>query len=360
MPQTLAAPPKAVPDTHEALLRHWRFRNSHPDVVRRWHEAAPDRKGALAFVAVAQDPGVLDTIPRTKAGKLAEEAARYASNLRAARRMGDATQLAASLVAAELVLGAVDAWRTRQRELDSLDRRDGEFARILGGDADDGLTTAERWNKARLECPEFSEATGRMCLGVAASLPPGALGALGDPWTQVIGLGALRYAARHRRCALLTTTAAASAIETAMVNVQAWTLAAGSDPFDVPLGEDPVQAAALAAALSRDAGTCGRLAARVVPGGKQSPGWGVWEASEQRSACAALALDPGILRRPCLDEGARKYLAQAVQRASRNPARPPLPERAAADPATIYAEADRWLLELEADLPILPQPRWRG
>jgi hypothetical protein len=271
-------------DDDAAVLQRWRLRHASPDAVGAWRRARSSEVGLRAFIAVGLDPGVLTRQDLRTAKRLATQAGAHVAYVARADPKGTS----AWSVAACIVQAAVQGWRNMPSDgLGPAEERESRGAAVQGA-----APSADLWQAALRNFPQFDARTGRAAAELVARSGGAVLEQARQPWNQLIALGTLRYAARVARGDIVADDQSQPELLGAVLAVRRVAERTGLSPMRVPYVGRHSAPALLAANLSQDAATLETLV-REAPGAEPAAPWAEAEAMH---AFAAVALDPEVLQ----------------------------------------------------------------
>lgn len=295
------------------LLRKFRLRHDRKNAVAIWMAADVASRPSAAFVAVALDPSVLESLDAMTAHALARTAGVYARQL---LELACDPEKSSAAAAAVMVSHEVAAWTARHRMFGfaagsraRTGPAEGPAEGVAGGLAEEGGETGtggallrEAVTAGRQSFPQFDERTAGVCFRAVAELGAGGLEQVQA--SEVLALGACRFAAWsvERRLRLAT---AAEEEEAALVvsAVQLWCSMRRKPAMHVPYTGRRGSPSLQAMSLARDAMTCARLAERwpgIIPG----PEARTWSEAAERHGYAGIAMNPDVVMELDLDSAA--------------------------------------------------------
>lgn len=284
------------------MLRRFRQRHQSNNPLNDWQQAEQGSKPAAAFLAIALDPGVLDTLDGKAAFEMAAGAELYGRRLHETIPGRESSPVGAAVAT---VLAALKDWNANHKPF----APKGDFA---GGASGGPVVVADifrdKWLRVRGGFPQFDPASAAMCMQSVGELGIGGLERSDE--SELLLVGACRFAAwsvSAKRMAIKPARPEQAA--QTLVLAQEWWWRRHLQALDVgytgPLGAPWAQALSVA----QDAAACSRsvLARHDGPG---SDGVELWEQAAMRHAYAAVALRPDALAD--LDVDSAREIARRV------------------------------------------------
>ncbi len=330
------------------LFRKFRLRHDRPDAVAIWRAADAASRPTAAFIAVALDPSVLDSLESMTAHALARTAGVYAREL---LDLACDPEKSSAAAAAVMVSQAVAAWTERHRMFGGANESGGEADPPDGSAGGTGRALLrEALAAARQSFPQFDERTAGVCFRAVVELGAGKLERLEAP--EVLTLGACRFAAWSVGQRLRLATPAEEEDAAAVVSaVQLWCTTRRRPAMHVPYTGRRGSPAMQAVSLARDALACAKLAERW-PGIVSRPEAKAWSEAAGRHGYAGIAMDLDVIMELDVDTAASIAIhatrfATVLER-SEAPVMPLFPAGAKiALPKTVRASLRRLLPDVE-------------
>ena len=331
-------------DLHGRWLRRYGLR----DPVAQWRVASRERAPTLAFIAVASDGGIFRKVSPGLAAKLAQQAERLAQDA-----LASPETVATTRVAAQAVVGRVEAWRD---EMEMAGGRTGWVARgdpekdwRGAGRAGAGRDAAELSDEALFTAalsghPYYDEGIARRLAAVTIELGAGKLVRLGGPADAALVFGAARFAGRSLRGRVGGERLCDEGVAAVLAAAEGWARAVGANPLVTDFQDARDVAVSQSIGLAADAAACAEAAERM------GLGMEIWDAAHEFHAYGVVSIQSRFLATMDYD-GAQRFASAAARLAARAMADPevrlprPPPGVEAQEPRLVMASAKAVLRE---------------